>query len=123
MLKKIARIVLGICFILASGPHFFSEAEMEIIPPFLPWRKAALSITGIFELLGGIGVLIPRFQRAAGWGLAALLVSIFPANVYHAIKDMRKDGVRKLSLYHWVRGPIQVVLIWWALWSTDETDN
>lgn len=123
MLKKIARIVLGLCFILASGPHFFSEVEMEIIPPFLPWRKAALYITGLFELLGGIGVLIPRFQRVAGWGLAALLVTIFPANLYHAIKDMQKDGIGKLSPYHWARGPIQVMLIWWALWSTNSEDK
>jgi uncharacterized membrane protein len=120
MLKKIARITLGLCFILASGPHFFSEVEMEIIPPFLPWRKAALYITGIFELLGGIGVLIPRFQRAAGWGLAALLVAIFPANVYHALKDVQRKGIRKLGLYHWLRGPLQFVLIGWALWSTND---
>lgn len=120
MLKKIARIALGLCFILASVPHFFSEVEMQIIPPFLPWRKAALYITGLCELLGGIGVLIPRFQRAAGWGLAALLVAIFPANVYHAIKDIQRSGIRKMSLYHWLRGPIQAMLIWWALWSTND---
>ncbi|GAC1360589.1 MAG: DoxX family protein [Ktedonobacteraceae bacterium] len=120
MLKKIACIALGMLFIAASLPHFFSDVELQIIPPFLPWRRAALYITGACELLGGIGVFIPRFRRAAGWGLAALLVAIFPANVYHALREVQAVGIEKLSLYHWVRGPIQILLIWWALWATND---
>ena len=119
--KDIARIVLAILFIAASTFHFSSDAELQIIPPFLPYRRAALYITGIFELLGGIGLLIPRFQRPAAWGLVALLIAIFPANVYHAISGMQLGGFLNTRLYHWIRLPFQAVFIAWALWSTKRT--
>ena len=83
--KNIARILLGLLFIAASSLHFISDAELQIIPPFLPWRRTALYITGIAELIGGVGLLIPRFKRLAAWGLVALLIAIFPANIYHAV--------------------------------------
>ncbi|HAT44868.1 MAG TPA: hypothetical protein DCS90_07165, partial [Ktedonobacter sp.] len=72
--KDIARVSLALLFIAASTLHFISDTELKIIPTFLPWRREALYITGVFELLGGIGLLIPRFQRAAAWGLVALLI-------------------------------------------------
>lgn len=120
--KDIARIVLAILFIAASTLHFSSDAELQIIPPFLPWRRAALYITGIFELLGGIGLLIPRFQRLAAWSLVALLIAIFPANVYHAVSDIQLGGILNSRLYHWIRLPFQAVFIWWVLWSTKRTN-
>jgi uncharacterized membrane protein len=117
--KKPARITLGILFIIASTFHFTAaDTELQIIPPFLPWRRAALFITGILELLGGIGVLFPRFQRAAGKGLAALLVAIFPANIYHIFARKQFRGLTRSPLYHILRMPMQGALIWWALWST-----
>jgi uncharacterized membrane protein len=117
--KNIARSALGILFIAAALPHFFaSDAELQTIPPFLPLRRTAVYISGIFELLGGIGVFIPRFQRAAGWGLAALLVIIFPANIYHAIRDMQTGKFAQMRIYHLLRAPLQGLFIWWALWST-----
>ncbi len=118
-LKTPARIALGIIFILASTFHFTAQdVEMQLIPRSLPLRRAALYITGVFELLGGIGILIPRFQVAAGRGLAALLVAIFPANIYHTINRKRFRGMTGSPLYHIVRWPMQGVLIWWALWCS-----
>ena len=119
--KDIARIALALLFIGASTAHFTSDAELQIIPTFLPWRREALYITGVCELLGGIGLLIPRFQRPAAWGLAALLVAIFPANVYHAISNLQLGGILNTRLYHWIRLPFQAVFILWALWSTSAT--
>lgn len=119
--KQIARIALGIMFISASLPHFFaSDTELQIVPPSLPLRRTALYISGVFELLGGIGVLIPRFQRAAGWGLAALLVAIFPANIYHAVRDAQTGRFAQTRVYHLLRAPFQGLFIWWALWSTSK---
>lgn len=118
--RGIARVFLALLFIVASSMHFITDVELKIIPPFLPLRREALYITGIFELLGGIGLLIPRFQRAAAWGLAALLVAIFPANMYHAVKNIQLGGFLNSPLYHVVRLPLQAVLIWWALWCTGE---
>ena len=83
--KNITRTALGLLFIVASTFNFTaSEIELKIIPPLLPLRRTALYITGFFELLGGYGLLLPRFKRSASWGLAALLVAIAPANIYHA---------------------------------------
>ena len=118
--RGIARVVLALLFIVASSMHFISDVELKIIPPFLPLRREALYITGIFEIVGGIGLLIPRFQRAAAWGLAALLVAIFPANMYHAVKNIQLGGILNSPFYHVVRLPLQAVLIWWALWCTGE---
>ena len=116
--KGIARVFLALLFIIASSMHFISDVELKIIPPFLPLRREALYITGIFEFVGGIGLLIPRFQRAAAWGLAALLAALFPANTYHAVKKIQLGGILNSPLYHVVRLPLQGVLIWWALWCT-----
>ncbi len=118
MKKDIVRVALGILFILASSLHFTSDAELKLIPEFLPWRPQALYITGIFELLGGIGLLIPRFKRSAAWGLVALLIAVFPANVYHAVKDIQLGGMLNSRLYQWGRLPFQGVFIWLVLWST-----
>jgi len=103
---------------VASSLHFITDVELKIIPPILPLRREALYITGIFELLGGIGLLIPRFQRAAAWGLVALLVAIFPANIYHTIKNIQLGGILNSPFYHVVRLPLQAGLIWWTLWCT-----
>jgi uncharacterized membrane protein len=116
--KSGIRIVLGLAFIVASTFHFTaSEVQTKIIPPFLPWRRAAVYITGVLELLGGYGLLLPRFKRQASWGLAALLVAIVPANIYHAVVYFKKGGPPNMRVYHWVRMPIQVILIVLTLWS------
>ncbi|HEY0754786.1 MAG TPA: hypothetical protein VGD98_12560 [Ktedonobacteraceae bacterium] len=120
--KDISRVIQGVLYIGASVFHFINDAELAIIPPFLPWRRAALYITGVFEFLGGLGLLIPRFQRPASWGLAALLVAIWPANMYHAALDRRSRRWRKTRLYHILRFPLQIALIVWVLWATEKKD-
>ena len=105
---------------VASIFHFINDFELQIIPPDLPARKAALIITGIFELLGGIGLLIPRMRRYSSWGLAALLVAIWPANIYHAILDRRSNRWEKTRFYHIVRFPMQIALIAWVLWAGNQ---
>lgn len=116
--RGIVRVFLALLFIIASSLHFISDVELQIIPPFLPLRREALWITGIFELLGGIGLLIPRFRRTAACGLAALLIVIFPANVYHAVKNLQLGGFLNSPVYHVIRLPLQAVLIWLVLWCT-----
>ena len=119
--KTLARFTMGILFILASSLHFTaSEAELKIIPPFLPFRREALYITGVLEFLGGVGLFVPnrKIQRAASWGLVALLVGIFPANVYQAVANVKLGGPMNSPIYLWGRLPFQAVFISWALWCT-----
>jgi uncharacterized membrane protein len=73
-------------------------------------------ISGVAEIAGGIGLLLRPFRRAAAWGLVALLVAVFPANIYMALDRVGADGVPGWVL--WARLPLQAVLIWWVLWCT-----
>ncbi len=123
MWKTIARITMGIVFMLAASLHFTaSEVELKLIPTFLPLRHEALYITGVFEFLGGLGLFVPneKVRRASAWGLVALLIVIFPANVYQAVKNIQLGGFMNSRIYQWGRLPFQAVFIWWALWCTSK---
>ncbi|GAC1562562.1 MAG: hypothetical protein NVS2B2_26920 [Ktedonobacteraceae bacterium] len=121
LLKLLARLTMGILFIFASTMHFTaSEAELKIIPSFLPLRREALYITGVLEFLGGVGLFVPnrKIQRASAWGLVMLLIAIFPANVYQAVANIKLGGFMNSPMYLWGRLPFQAVFIGWALWCT-----
>jgi uncharacterized membrane protein len=66
-------------------------------------------------------LFIPRFKRSAAWGLVALLLAIFPANVYQAVANIRLGGMMNSRVYQWGRLPFQALFIWWVLWSTSPT--
>jgi len=84
-----------------------------IVPPFIPNARALVLISGAFEILGGIGVLLPFSRVAAGWGLIALLVAVFPANIYMATEAERFRSVAPAWTL-WARLPLQAVLILWV---------
>jgi uncharacterized membrane protein len=122
LVKNIIRIVMGVMFIGMSSLHFVAvETELKIIPEFLPFRRTALYLTGLWEIIGGIGLLIPRWKRVSAWSMVGLLLVVFPANIYHAITDIRSGRFAKTRFYHWIRFPFQAVFIWLVLWSTDVT--
>jgi len=77
-----------------------------------------VQISGAFEILGGLGLLIPALRRAAAWGLVALLIAVFPANIY-MVTDPVAVGAASISpLVLWGRLPLQLVFIAWVLWAT-----
>ncbi len=79
------RVVVALP-LLASGPLHFIRTDLmaSIIPPFFPYRPQFVLLTGVLELAGAIGMLLPRFTRLASASLAVLMIAIFPANVYGA---------------------------------------
>ena len=84
------------------------------MPKVLPAPLLLVYFSGVFEVLGGIGLLVPQTQRYAAWGLVALLVAVFPANVSMAVNKLPL-GRRTLPTWMlWVRLPLQAVLIAWA---------
>jgi uncharacterized membrane protein len=91
---------------------------VRIVPPVFPQAKALVLISGGAELLGGIGLLIPRLRRAAAYGLALLLIAVFPANIYMAVAHVPATGLLGNRWFQWLRLPFQVPLIWWALHHT-----
>ena len=77
-------------------------------------------ISGFFEILGGAGLLVPPTRRAAAWGLIALYVAVFPANVNMALHDVPIEGRHFPAWALWLRLPLQGVLIAWAWWLTQD---
>jgi len=120
--KQKSRVALAALFLLAGCMHFLSpEKFLMIMPPQIPWPYVCIYVSGFFELLGGIGLLLPRFQRKAGLGLALLLILVWPANIYMAVQSIPMGPVFSNPIVQWVRVPFQLVLIGWVLWcSSDE---
>ena len=107
------RLILAIIFILAGAAHFFfTRTYVSIMPPYLPAPTLLVQISGICEILGGIGLLIPATQQAAAWGIVALLVCVFPANLHMALHPDNWPAIPAWAL--WLRLPLQLPLIYWA---------
>lgn len=97
--------------------HFLSPGGfVKIVPDFLPEKLALVYVSGFFEILGGLGLLIPGTRKVAGWGLIALLLAVFPANVYHALAKVELGGLPSNPLYHIIRLPSQGLLIGLVAW-------
>ena len=122
VLSKPQRIfsALAAAFYVSAGClHFLNtDPYLKIMPPYLPWHVAAVYVSGAAEIAGGIGMLVPALRRSAAWGLAALLVAVFPANIYMATHNIQVTGQPIPSALLWLRLPLQGVLIWWVLWCT-----
>lgn len=104
-------------FVVSGFLHFFRPAPyVRIMPPFLPWPRALVQISGGAEILGGVGLLFPRFRRWAARGLVLLLVTVFPANFYMAYAHIRFAGFMGEAWAQWLRLPLQIPLILWALY-------
>lgn len=113
-----SRLLLGAAFIGAGVNHFVMPRAYEaIVPPGLPGgAKRAVVISGVAEIAGGAGVLTPRTQRVAGLGLIALLVAVFPANLYMARNPERFRRIPPWALY--ARLPLQPLMMRWAWRAT-----
>mgnify|MGYP005863274383 CR=1 FL=1 len=126
LLRRAKRPILYLmapAYIIAGVLHFVvPELYVQIIPPFFPAPLALVYLSGLAEIAVGIGLLIPRTRRYAAWGTVALLVAIFPANVYMATHGVVIEGMPgggdPSELVRWGRLPLQGVLILLALWYT-----
>jgi uncharacterized membrane protein len=116
-LKPLLRYVLGILFIAAGLYHFINpDFYLRIMPPYLPWHLFLVHLSGLFESALGILLLIPKFTRLAAWGLIALLIAVFPANIHMAMNPQLYPDIPPFTL--WLRLPLQGVFIAWAYWYT-----
>jgi uncharacterized membrane protein len=118
--KEIFRGILAVSTIVVGCTHFLRPLEYaKIVPPQLPNPVELVYISGFFEILGGIGLLIPYISVAAAWGLIILFIAVFPANIYLAMHgDIVIEGIPHSPMMYWVRLPLQAVLIAWAWWYT-----
>jgi uncharacterized membrane protein len=115
--KRSARYIFGIGFIIAGANHFvMTPFYVSIVPPYLPWPLALVVISGVAEIGLGTLLLVRRWSTLAAWGLIALLIAVFPANLHMALHPELYPWAPVAAL--WLRLPLQGVLIGWAYWHT-----
>jgi len=122
--KEILRAILGISLAIVGVTHFTHvEQYARIVPPQLPAPFSLVYISGVFEVLLGIGILIPYVSVIAAWGMIALFIAVFPANINQAINSIPIDGIPHSPIAYWIRLPFQAILIAWAYWYTQKPET
>jgi uncharacterized membrane protein len=117
----ISRWILTIFMVLAGVNHFLSPAPyVGMMPAALPAPWALVYISGIAEILGGLGLIRRATRRHAAWWLIALFIAIFPANLNMAVNHLALGDHALPDWMLWARLPLQGVLIWWAAAFTHE---
>jgi uncharacterized membrane protein len=112
---------MALAFIAAGLNHFYQpRLYRAIMPPYLPWHGQLVALSGYAEIILGALALLPRWRRLAGWGLIALLVAVFPANLHMALSSARYPAIPAPLL--WLRLPIQPLLIALVAWCTRDDD-
>ena len=123
MIERLGRWAFASLFVVSGVIHFAKPTPfIRIVPPMLPRPDLLVMVSGGAEILGGIGLLLPRFRRPAGYGLALLLVAVFPANIYMAVAHVPSVGLLGNRWLQWLRLPVQFPLIWLALHYAKATD-
>lgn len=110
-----AALILAAALFVAAGINHFRDPNFYLpaMPLYLPWPLALIYVSGAFEILGGLAILWPSVRRLAGWGLIALLVAVFPANLHMAFfpEEFVAQGIPVWALY--LRLPVQAAFIAW----------
>ena len=123
MVRTALRLLLALAYLVAGLAHLRTPGGfLQITPAGVPYPEAVVALTGVAEIAGAIGLMIPRLRYAAGVGLALYALCVWPANMNHALNDIAIGG-RDLSWwYHGPRLVMQPVIIWLALWVGHVTD-
>ena len=117
--KRTLQGILAVCMIVAGVLHFAAtEPFVKIVPGFLPFPAAIVYISGVIEIILGVALLVPQTQHLAAWGLIALFIAVYPANLNMAINGIELEGIPNTWWFQAIRLPFQFVLIAWAYWYT-----
>lgn len=118
-LRAATKILMGSAYMATGFYHFWNpQLYLRIMPPYLPYPMFLQYLAGFFEFVFGLLLFFPKYSRLAAWGLIALLIAVYPANIHMAL---HQELFPELSpLFHWIRLPLQFVLIAWAWWYTRE---
>ena len=116
-LRTVFLFLLALFFVFAGLNHFRDPGfYLAMMPPQLPWHRELVALSGVFEVIGGVLVLVPPLRRLTGWGLIALLIAVFPANIYAAVAHVQPPGEHIAPILLWLRLPFQVLFIAWVHW-------
>jgi len=115
--KPFAGFGLGIVFLFTAMGHFVKTAPMmEMLPPWVPAGEALVYLTGIIEIVIGVGLFTARYRRIAALAAIVTLFAFFPVNIYAALNHTGMGGHQWGPVYLWIRTPLQLVLIAWPWW-------
>jgi uncharacterized membrane protein len=116
---KIGLALMSIFYILAGTMHFIiPEFYLKLMPPYIPFHKEMVFLSGVAEVLLGFGLIAYKTRRWAAWGVIALLIAVFPANLHAYLSEVDLMGTPKWALL--VRLPVQALFIFWAYLYTKE---
>lgn len=116
-LKRAFRVTMALAMVAVGTLHFTSPSGfVKIVPAWLPAALILVYVSGFFEIAGGVGLLVAKVHRAAAWGLMALYVAVFPANINMAVNDIQPSGGHIPQSVLWLRLPFQAVFIALAWW-------
>lgn len=116
MLRPASLWLLAAFFAVAGFNHFFNPGPyLRMMPGYLPWPGQLVMASGVAQFICGLAILVPRLRTPAGWGLIALLVAVFPANLHVALHGW--EGVQIPAWVLWARLPLQGLLIAWVYWT------
>jgi uncharacterized membrane protein len=121
MAMIVLRVLLSALFLFAGTVHLLDpRLFLPVMPPFIPFHLPCIIISGVCELAGGLGLLIPsrRILYWTGCGLLLLLVAVFPANIYMAVENIRIHGFPSQPWMGWARLPLQPLLMLGVSWVT-----
>lgn len=118
-MKRIMSVILGMAFVFVGILHFVRPAGfLAIMPSWIPFHLFWVYASGVVETAGGLGLLIPRYRKVAGWILFVLLIVVFPANVNMAVNEIQLPGRDPMPVWAmWARLPLQFVLLFLVWWS------
>ena len=118
--KTAFKCLLAIFMIGAGTMHFMSpQFYLKIMPPYLPFHLELVYLSGFFEFLFGVLLLVPRCSRLAAYGIFALLIAVFPANIF---LYQHQELLPASPMVHFLRLPLQAVFLLWAYWHTRPSD-
>jgi len=116
MQRRIPLFIVSLFFFVGGIAHFTStEIFILAVPDYFDNPRELVIISGVFELLGAIGILLPKFRLIAGYGLIALSAAVFPANIHMALHPERYSNFSEIVLY--LRLPFQFLIMWFIWWA------
>lgn len=122
LFKKITIYFMGAAYVYVGTTHFTNvDPFLSIMPDYLPYHLEAVYFSGFCEILFGILLLIPKYRSYAAWGLIALLIAIFPANIHLALNTDAQQALDISQTAAIVRLPFQGIFIGLAYWHTKST--
>lgn len=120
--RTLFRWVMSVSMLAMGVLHFTAESFfVQIMPPQLPAPVFLVRLSGVIEAALGLALIPVATRRLAGYGLVALYIAVFPANIYMAVANVQLQGMpawfpQPSPLALWLRLPMQLVFIAWALW-------